>query len=68
MITNDSELATTVERIAWFQRQVAHMRRSEPNPANYKAAVSGFLTDIDRMQREVREFLRRHPADLAAVS
>ena len=67
MITDDTELALTVERIAWFQQQVAHMRRSEPNPANYKAAVSGFLAEIDRMQREVREFLRRHPAELVAA-
>ncbi len=67
MITDDSELATTVERIAWFQQQVAQMRRSEPNPTNYKAAVSGFLAEIDRMQREVREYLCRHPAEIVAA-
>lgn len=54
-ITNDRELQTTLERIAWFQQQAAQLRRTEANPVNYRAAVSGFLAEIDRMQLEVRE-------------
>jgi hypothetical protein len=57
MIANDRELQTTLERIAWFQQQVAHLRKTETNPANYRAAASGFLAEIDRMQLEVREYL-----------
>ncbi|HEX4611623.1 MAG TPA: hypothetical protein VH092_25735 [Urbifossiella sp.] len=38
MIIDDRELAVTLERITRFQQQVAHLRRSEPNPANYRAA------------------------------
>lgn len=68
MITDDRELATTLERIGWFQQQVVHLRRSEPNPANYRVAVSGFLAELDRMQREVREFLSLHPSELAGVA
>jgi hypothetical protein len=68
MITDDTQLNVTLERIAWLQRQVAHLRRSEPNPANYRAAAAGFLAEIDRMQREVREFLSLHPADIAGVA
>ncbi len=68
MITDDHELAATLDRIGWFQRQVAHLRQSEPNPANYRAAVVGFLTEIDRMQREVREFLSLHPTELAGAA
>ncbi len=56
MIANDRELQTTLERIAWFQQQVAHLRRTETNPVNYRAAASGFLAEVDRMQREVREY------------
>ena len=41
MIANDLELQTTQERITWFQEQVAHLRKSETNPVNYRAAVSG---------------------------
>ena len=68
MITNDQELQVTLERIARFQAQVAHLRREEDNPANYHAAVSGFLTEIDRMQLDVREYLSQHPAELTGMS
>ena len=56
MIANELELQTTLERIAWFQKQAAHLRNTETNPVNYRAAVSGFLAEIDRMQLEVREY------------
>src|SRR5262249_46242574 len=63
MIANDQELQTTQERITWFQKQVAHLRKTESNPVNYRAAVSGFLAEIDRMQLEVREYFRFLPAE-----
>jgi hypothetical protein len=62
MIANDQELLTTLERITWFQQQVAHVRRSATNQANYRAASSGFLAEIDRMQLDVREYLSFLPA------
>ncbi len=65
MITTDEELNTTLERIRWFQTQLAHLRKTETNPANYRLAASGFLAEVDRMQLEVREYLSRHPAVLA---
>jgi hypothetical protein len=63
MIGNDSELRVTMERIARMQAQVAELRRVETNAANYHAASSGFLAEIDRMQLEVREYLSVHPDD-----
>jgi hypothetical protein len=63
MIANDQELQTTLDRITWFQRQVAHLRKTETNPANYRAAVSGFLAEIDRMQLDVREYFSALPAE-----
>ena len=68
MIANDRELQITLERIAWFQQQVTHLRRSETNPVNHRAAVSGFLADIDRMQLEVREYFCFLPAEDAGVA
>jgi hypothetical protein len=41
MIANDTELKVTLERIARFQEQVAHLRRVETNPENYHGAVFG---------------------------
>ena len=67
MIKNDQELKVTRERIARFEDQVAYLRKMETNPENYHAAVSGFLTEIDRMQLEVREYLSIHPAEIAAT-
>ena len=68
MIANDQDLQTTSERIAWFQQQVAHLRRTETNPVNYRAAASGFLAEIDRMQLEVREYLNFLPTERAGAS
>ena len=68
MIANDQELQTTLERIAWFQKQVAHLRKTETNPVNYRASVSGFLAEIDRMQLEVREYFSFLPTESAGAA
>ena len=57
MIKNDQEMEATLERIRGFQAQLAHLRKVETNPANYRRSASGFLAEIDRMQLEVREYL-----------
>jgi hypothetical protein len=63
MIANDQQLQTTLGRIAWFQKQVAHLRKTETNPVNYRASVSGFLAEIDRMQLDVREYFSVLPQE-----
>jgi hypothetical protein len=65
MIADDQELSATLDRIARFHAQLAHVRRVEVNPANYHACASGFLAEIDRMHLAVREYLSVHPAELA---
>jgi hypothetical protein len=67
MITDDQELKVTLERIAQFQAQLAHLRKTENNPTNYRASASGFLAEIDRMQLEVREYLSPHPRELQRI-
>lgn len=67
MIANDQALKVTLERIAYFQAQVAHLRQAETNPANYHASVSGYLAEIDRMQLEVREYLSLHPTEMSSA-
>lgn len=64
MIANDQQLQTTLDRINWFQQQVAHLRKTEKNSVNYRAAASGFLAEIDRMQLEVREYFSFLPAQI----
>ena len=68
MIADDEQLNVTLDRIEWFQKQVSHLRKTEPNAANYHAASSGFLAEIDRMQLEVREYLSVHPSELATTA
>jgi hypothetical protein len=63
MITNDEQLQTTLQRIAWLQQQIAELRRKETNPVNYRASASGFLAEVDRMQLEVREYLSFLPPE-----
>src|SRR3989304_5007156 len=67
MIKTDQELQVTLERIAHFQKQVAHLRNVETNPVNYRLAVSGVLAEIDRMNLEVREYLSLLPSELEAA-
>lgn len=68
MIANDQELRATLQRIEWFQKQVAQLRNTESNPVNYRAAVSGFLAEIDRMQLEVREYFSFLPTESVAAT
>lgn len=68
MIANDRELQMTLERISSLQAQVAQLRRVETNPVNFRASAGGFLSEIDRMQLEVREYLSVLPAEIAAVA
>lgn len=68
MISSDQEFRTTIDRIAWFQNQVAELRRLEMNPRNYHASASGFLAEIDRMQLDVRDYLSTHPTELVGAA
>lgn len=68
MIANDQELHATLDRLARLQAQVAHLRKVESNPANYRSSASGFISEIDRMQLEVREYLSVLPAKSAATA
>ena len=38
MLKSDVELETTLKRIAWFQRQLAHLRNTESNEAKWYAS------------------------------
>jgi len=63
MIANDVELQITLDRIARFHAQLVQLRKFETNPVNYHHSASGFLMEIDRMQAEVREYLKTCPSE-----
>ena len=63
MISNDQEFQTTLERVRQFQLQVANLRRVESNPEDYRLSAPGYLTELDRMTLEVRDYLWSHPTE-----
>lgn len=65
MIKDDTELRVAQERISRFHQQITHLRQIETDPQSYHAQASGFLTEIDRMQLEVRAYLMLHPQEMA---
>jgi hypothetical protein len=60
MIQNDTELHAARERILLFERLLAEARKTY-SVSNYQAMAEGYLTDIDRMQAEIRTYLSRVP-------
>lgn len=64
MLKTDPELQATLERIRYFQQQVEKLRQVETNLSNYRLSASGYLTEIDRMNLAVREYLRLHPSEV----
>jgi hypothetical protein len=59
MISNDTELAGTQERIAYFQGLLKQFRVSA-RPEEFPAMASGYRAEIEGMQQEVLEYLTRH--------
>ena len=64
MIQNDQELKATLNRIERFQKQVEKLQQVETNPRNYELSAGGFLSEIDRMNLEVAEYLSVHSTEL----
>ncbi len=63
MTQNNQELEATLTRIRYFQKQIEKIREVETNPQNYRLSIGGFLSEIDRMNLEVREYLSIHPSE-----
>lgn len=64
MIQNDQELKATLNRIERFQKQVEKLQQVETNPRNYELSAGGFLSEIERMNLEVAEYLSVHSSEL----
>ena len=64
MIQNNRELEVTLARIRHFQKQIEKLQEVETNPRNYRLSVGGFLSEIDWMNLEVREYLSVYPSEL----
>ncbi len=65
MIQNDTELRAAQERILLFERILAEARRTYSR-ANYAAMAEGYLLEIEKMQAEIRAYLRCQPETIEA--
>lgn len=59
MIQNDQEMEATHERIAYFQRLLAQLRVTA-KPEEFAVVASGYRAEIQRMQKEVLDYLMQH--------
>lgn len=56
MIQNDQELTVTRERIVYFYDLLARIRISS-RPEELPLVTSGYRAEVERMQREVLDYL-----------
>lgn len=56
MIQNDQELQTTQERIAFFLGLLRQLR-ANARPAELYLVTGGYRAEVERMQREVLDYL-----------
>jgi hypothetical protein len=61
MIRNDQELAVTRERVATFERMLEELRKTA-RPEEWPQLSSGYRLEIERMQREILDYLVRVPS------
>lgn len=64
MIKNHSEFAAARARIEYFQQQIEKIREVERDPENYRASTGAYLAEIDKVNRDIREYLSVHPSEL----
>jgi hypothetical protein len=60
MIRNDQELAVTRQRVATFERLLEELRKTA-RPDDWQEMSSGYRTEIERMQREILDYLVQTP-------
>ena len=65
MIGNDEELQAAQEYVLRFERILVAARRTYTLDA-YEAMVGGYLAEIERVNAEILEYLRRFPSTEAA--
>ena len=62
MIANDKELNVTQERINRLQRILLQLRVTA-SPQEFPYVSSGYVAEIDKMQAEIMDYLKRHSSE-----
>jgi hypothetical protein len=66
MIHNDAELQGTRERIAFFQDVLANLRR-HASPQDFEVMSGSYRAELERMNKEIMEYLTRHASEPTPV-
>jgi hypothetical protein len=66
VIQNDTELRTTQERIEFFEKSIAQMRVT-CSPTEFPHMSGAWLAEVEKMHREVMEYLSRHASEIESV-
>lgn len=64
MIQNDQEMKATQERVAYFEGLVAQFRVTTA-AAEFELMAGGYLSEVEKMNAEILEYLKRHPSQIA---
>lgn len=64
MIANDLELQATRERISFFCGILMQMRVTT-KPQEYVFMANSYLAELEKMNAEILEYLKRHPSQIA---
>ena len=64
MIKNDLELQATRERISFFCGILMQMRVTT-KAEEYMFMANSYLAEIEKMNAEILEYLKRHPSQIA---
>ena len=67
MIQNDTELKTSQQRIAYFQDLLLQLR-VKASAEEFSLVSSGYRAEIEKMQKEVLEYLTRHVSEPVQVT
>ena len=67
MIKNDLELQATRERISFFYGILIQMRLTT-EPEEYMLMANSYLCEIEKMNAEVLEYLKRHPSQITPAA
>ena len=59
-------MEVTQERIAYFQLLLAQLRVTA-KPEEFEAVSSGYRVEIQRMQKEILDYLTRHATESVAA-
>lgn len=62
----DTDLHSTQQRVLLFERTLAEARQTYSR-SNYEAMAEGYLSEIDKMRAEIRDYLTRIPGHTEAA-